>query len=73
MPVLRPPAIVEDDLGPVGWRALQELAAQRRRRPRDQVLPALQFVLAKWLAGEDVEPSRSDLETLFGKSLESVA
>jgi len=53
------------------------MAHQRRRKPRELVIPAVQLVVAKWLAGEDVEVSRSQLEALFGgpnnQALESVA
>ena len=77
MAAVHPPDITEDDLGLVGWRALHEMAHQRRRKPRELVIPAVQLVVAKWLAGEDVEVSRSQLEALFGgpnnQALESVA
>jgi len=67
------PVITEDDLGPVGWRAIHDLARQRHRPPRQLIIPLVQGAIARWLAGEEVEPSRSQLESLFGKSLESVA
>jgi hypothetical protein len=73
MPLVHPPAITDDDLGPAGWRALHEMAAQRRRKPREQIIPLLQSGLARWLAGLEVEPTREQLEALFDKRLESVA
>jgi NOL1/NOP2/fmu family ribosome biogenesis protein len=75
MSVVRPPEITEDDLGPEGWRAFHELSAQRRRKPRESVIPLVQYAVARWMAGEEVEVSRSQLEALFGTNtqLESVA
>lgn len=66
MGVVRPPAYTEDDLGPAGWRHLHELAKQRNRPPRDQILPLLQWAIAESLAGEDVEPRRQHLRALQG-------
>jgi hypothetical protein len=66
MSVVRAPALTEDALGPAGWRELHELARQRGKHPRDQILPLLQWALAQSIAGADVEPRRDDLKALFG-------
>jgi hypothetical protein len=71
--VVRPPVITEQALGPAGWRAFHELAALQRRKPRELVVPLLQFAVTRWLAGEEVELSRNQLEALFTNPLESVA
>ena len=70
MPVVRPPVYAEQDLGSAGWHALHELAALRRRTPRLQILPLVQYALYRHLAGDDVELNRSELEALFSGELE---
>jgi hypothetical protein len=63
--VVRAPAITEGNLGPAGWHQLHELAELRGRTPAKQVLALVHYALSKALAGEDVELSRSELESLF--------
>jgi hypothetical protein len=65
MATIRPPVLTEDDLGPVGWRTLFELASRRRREPRQQILSLVQYALARALAGDDVELTDSQLKRLF--------
>ncbi|HYW87941.1 MAG TPA: hypothetical protein VFB50_09240 [Chloroflexota bacterium] len=69
MSVVHPPDIVEDDLGPAGWRIFHELADLRGRHPRKQVLALLRYALYQAIAGEDVELTRSQLESLFANEL----
>lgn len=67
------PVFTEYDLGRRGWGELHELARQRRRSPRDQVLQLVLFALHRSLAGEDVELNQEALEGLLADDLEVVA
>jgi len=73
MPTLRPPALTEYDLGPRAWSFLLQHAALRGRRPEQQWNHLAKFGLIHALAGEDVELSREDLESLLARGDELVA
>jgi len=60
------PVLTIYDLGSAGWKALHDLARQRRRTPRDQAQQLILFALDRALAGEDVELSQERLAALLG-------
>lgn len=65
---IRPPRLDVDFVGPRAWRRLHELAEQRDRHPRDQILHLARWALKQDLDGVDVELSRSEIEALQGSS-----
>jgi hypothetical protein len=69
--VVRPPALTEDDLGPVGWHELHE-AAKLYGRPSKAVLPLLLWALYQRHLGRDVELTRRQRAVLFAQ-VEAVA
>jgi len=64
------PVLTEYDLGIAGWRALHELARQRRRSPRDQALQLVRYALYHAINGDDVELSQLGLDTLLRAGVE---
>lgn len=63
---VRVPVLVRQDLGPLGWRTLHELAELRGRPPRLQVLALVRWALWRSLQGDDTELTRSQLVELLG-------
>ena len=56
---------LEDDLGAFGWQELHKLAYKRRRTAAEQIVQLVRFALYRSLAGEDVELTQPQLESLF--------
>lgn len=65
MSCIRPAIIIEEDLGPLGWRTLHGLARDRGRTPRQEVLQLVRYALVRAVAGDDVELSQGELRSLL--------
>jgi hypothetical protein len=69
--VVRPPAFTEEDLGPAGWRTLHELARLHGdARVSKRILPLVRWALYRYLAGDNVELTRAELEALYAEAAE---
>jgi hypothetical protein len=62
---VRSALILEEDLGPAGWRTFHELKEVRGRSNATEILALMRYALFKAIQGEDVELTRSQLEGLL--------